>query len=106
MGKTTSPPIRSKEGARRSQPRSARCFTRCSPQRDTYAGSWTARHSEERALLHEVVAPARHVRRLMDGSSQRATRAASRGGRLSEKGTPGSWTARRGEKRALLHGRV
>src|SRR5215470_19322265 len=27
MGKTTSPPIRSKEGARRSQPRNARCFT-------------------------------------------------------------------------------
>src|SRR5215470_16335339 len=70
MGKTTNPPIRSKEGARRSQPRSARCFTRRSPERDTYAGSWTARHSEERALLHEVVAPARHVRWLMDGSSQ------------------------------------
>src|SRR5215468_801626 len=127
MGKATSPPIKSKEGARRSQPRSARCFTRWSSQRETYAGSWTARHREERALLHEVVVTARNIRWLMDGSSQRGARAASRGGRHSEKHTlahgrlvtarsarcftrwwpqretyAGSWTARYCEERALL----
>src|SRR5215470_17696196 len=74
MGKTTSPPISSKEGARRSQPRNARCFTRGSPPRAAYAGSWTARCGEEHSLLH-----GRFARRRGSGlGPSRAARASSR----------------------------